>query len=134
VVTPDGRELQRTRFFTPAYLDSQIRLKTSMTPATKWGPLTQGALVVAALAVLFAAILHNGWLTDLNRRLSALAKNFGQAPEKSDDDPTADDDPTEDDAVADGQPADGAAAHAELDEDGRHSAREPVQRPEKGDL
>jgi apolipoprotein N-acyltransferase len=128
VVTPDGRELQRTRFFTPAYLDNQVRLKTSMTPAAKWGPIVQGALVVAALAVLFAAILHNGWLTDLNRRLSGLAKNFGQPPEKSDDDPTGDD------AVADGSPVDLVAANAERDEDGRHSAREPVQRPEKGDL
>jgi apolipoprotein N-acyltransferase len=128
LVTPDGRELQRTRFFTPAYLDNQVRLKTSMTPAAKWGPIVQGALVVAALAVLFAAILHNGWLTDLNRRLSGLAKNFGQPPEKSDDDPTGDD------AVADGSPVDEVAANAELDEDGRHSVREPVQRPEKGEL
>jgi cytochrome b len=88
----------------------------------------QGALVVAALAVLLAAILHNGWLTDLNRRLSGLAKNFGQPPEKSDDDPTGDD------AVADGPLVDEVAANAEFDEDVRHSAREPVQRPEKGDL
>ncbi len=57
----------------------------------------QGSLVVAAVAVLLAAMLHNGWFTDLNRRLSELAKNFGRAPERSDDDPLGDD------VVADGE-------------------------------
>jgi apolipoprotein N-acyltransferase len=126
VVTPDGRELQRTQFFTAAYLDKQVRLKTSMTPAARWGPIVQAALVVAALAVLFAAILHNGWLSELNRRLSGLAKNFGRAPEQ------VDDDVPDDDAVA-GGPPDEVAADAELDEDGRHLPRDPV-RTEKGDL
>ena len=77
------------QFFAPAYLDNQVRLKTTLTPAARWGPIVQGTLVVAAVAVLFAAMLHNGWFTDLNRRLSELAKNFGQAPERSDDDPPA---------------------------------------------
>ncbi|MDT5165712.1 MAG: apolipoprotein N-acyltransferase, partial [Mycobacterium sp.] len=126
VVTPDGRELQRTQFFTAAYLDKQVRLKTSMTPAARWGPIVQAALVVAALAVLFAAILHNGWLSELNRRLSGLAKNFGRAPEQ------VDDDVPDDDAVA-GGPPDEVATDAELDEDGRHLPRDPV-RTEKGDL
>src|SRR5271163_4678723 len=79
LVTPDGRELDRTTFFAPAYLDNQVRLKTTLTPAVRWGPIVQGTLVVAAVAVLFAAMLHNGWFTDLKRRLSELAKNFGQA-------------------------------------------------------
>jgi apolipoprotein N-acyltransferase len=114
LVTPDGRELGRTRFFTPAYLDSQARLKTTLTPAAKWGPILQGSLVVAAIAVLLAAMLHNGWFAELNRRLSELTKK----PEGSDDDPQGDD------VVADGG----------LDEDGRYSARGPVQRPEKGDI
>jgi apolipoprotein N-acyltransferase len=126
VVTPDGRESQRTQFFTAAYLDKQVRLKTSMTPAARWGPIVQAALVVAALAVLFAAILHNGWLSELNRRLSGLAKNFGRAPEQ------VDDDVPDDDAVA-GGPPDEVATDAELDEDGRHLPRDPV-RTEKGDL
>ncbi|HEY1841223.1 MAG TPA: apolipoprotein N-acyltransferase [Mycobacterium sp.] len=120
LVTPDGRELQRTRFFTPGYLDSQVRLKTTLTPAAKWGPIIQGTLVVAALALLIVAMLHNGWLTDLSRRLSGLAKNFGQASEKSDDDPPGDD---VDDVVADGPPVNEVAADVELD-----------QRPEKGDI
>jgi apolipoprotein N-acyltransferase len=115
LVTPDGRELQRTRFFTPGYLDNQIRLKTSMTPAARWGPLVQGAVVVAALAVLFAAILHNGWFADIHRRLTQLANRGGLATDDADGDPPADDE----------------AADTELDEDGRDSARPG---PEEGDL
>jgi apolipoprotein N-acyltransferase len=122
LVTPDGRELQRTRFFTPAYLDNQVRLKTSMTPAAKWGPIVQGALVLAALAVLFAAVLHNGWFADILRRLSELANRGAPVSEESDDDSSGDD------AVADG---DEVSTDAEVDEDGRCSAR---QGPEKGDL
>jgi apolipoprotein N-acyltransferase len=122
VVTPDGRELQRTQFFTPAYLDNQVRLKTLLTPAAKWGPIVQGALVVAALAVLFAAMLHNGWFADLHRRLSELANRGGPASENSGD-------PPGDDVVADG---DDLSPDAEPDEDdARESAR---QGPEKGDL
>ncbi len=128
LVTPDGRELQRTRFFTPGYLDSQVRLKTTLTPAARWGPIVQGSLVVAALAILFAAMLHNGWFADLNRRLSALGKPVGPGPEKSDDDPPRDD------VIADGPPKKKVAANAELDEDGRDSARGPGQRADKGDI
>lgn len=63
VIAPDGRELARTEWFQPAYLDTQIRLKSDITPATRWGPLVQGVLVLAgfaaAVAVLIAAILQN---------------------------------------------------------------------------
>ena len=45
VIAPDGRVLARTAFFEPAYLDTQIRLKTQLTPATRWGPFVQGLLV-----------------------------------------------------------------------------------------
>jgi apolipoprotein N-acyltransferase len=68
VIAPDGQELARTQFFTPAYLDVTVRLKTSETPATKWGPLVQWVLVGAAVAVLMAAILHNGWFMRPIRR------------------------------------------------------------------
>ncbi|UMB67481.1 apolipoprotein N-acyltransferase [Mycobacterium paraterrae] len=91
VVTPDGRELQRTRFFTPAFLDNQVRLKTTLTPAARWGPIVQGALLVAALAIVFAAMLHNGWFADIHRRLSELANRGGPATEDSDADPSGDD-------------------------------------------
>lgn len=68
VIAPDGSEVARTAFFTPAYLDASIRLKTSQTPATRWGPLLQWVLVGAAVAVVFAAILHNGWFIRPFRR------------------------------------------------------------------
>jgi apolipoprotein N-acyltransferase len=60
VITPDGREVARTAFFEPAYLDTQIRLKSGLTPATKWGPILQGLLVGIGVASLAAAMLHNG--------------------------------------------------------------------------
>jgi apolipoprotein N-acyltransferase len=60
VIGPDGRELARTAFFEPAYLDAQIRLKTNLTPATRWGPLIQGLIVIAGAAALAGAMLHNG--------------------------------------------------------------------------
>ncbi|KAA0111740.1 apolipoprotein N-acyltransferase [Mycolicibacterium sp. P1-5] len=69
VIAPDGAELARTQFFTPAYLDMTVRLKTSQTPATRWGPLVQWVLVGAAVAVVIGAILHNGWfMRPLRRR------------------------------------------------------------------
>ena len=120
LVTPDGRELVRSNFFTPAYLDNQVRLKTTLTPAAKWGPIVQGALVLAAVAILFAAMLHNGWFNDLHRRLSELANKGAPAPARSDDDPPGDD------VVADSPPVHDVADNAEPDED--------VQRPEKGDI
>jgi len=64
VIGPDGQELARTGFFEPAYLDSQIRLKTSLTPATRWGPAIQGLIVIAGAAALAWAMLHNGSLAD----------------------------------------------------------------------
>jgi apolipoprotein N-acyltransferase len=61
VIAPDGRELARTDFFEPAYLDTPVRLKTGLTPATRWAPLLQWLLVVAGAASVLAAVLHNGW-------------------------------------------------------------------------
>ena len=61
VIAPDGNELARTDFFQPAYLDNQVRLKTSLTPATRLGPILQLILVAAAGAVILVAIRHNGW-------------------------------------------------------------------------
>jgi apolipoprotein N-acyltransferase len=127
LVTPDGREVDRTKFFAPAYLDNQVRLKTTLTLAARWGPIVQGTLVVAAVAVLLAAMLHNGWFTDLKRRLSELAKNFGQAPERSDDDPPGADG---DEVLADAE-LDDDGEETPLDEGGGYSAR---QGPERGDI
>jgi apolipoprotein N-acyltransferase len=74
VIAPDGRELARTEFFEPAYLDTQVRLKTQLTPATRWGPIVQGVLVVLGVAALIAAILHNGSFV---RRLGRRGKDKG---------------------------------------------------------
>jgi apolipoprotein N-acyltransferase len=69
IIAPDGRELARTAFFEPAYLDMQVRLKTQLTPATRWGPLVQGLLVVLGFAAVITAILHNGsFVRRLGRR------------------------------------------------------------------
>ncbi len=118
LVTPDGRELVRTSFFEPAYLDGQVRLKTSLTPAARWGAILQGSLVATAAAVLLAAMLHNGWFTDIYRRLSVLTRKLGRAPDSTDD-------PLGDDVVAED------ADDADLDEGGRHCARDG---PERGDI
>ncbi|ORW45654.1 apolipoprotein N-acyltransferase [Mycobacterium paraense] len=61
VIAPDGAELARTDFFEPAYLDMQVRLKTKLTPATRWAPILQWVLVLAAGAAVLVGIRHNGW-------------------------------------------------------------------------
>ena len=72
VIAPDGRELARTNFFEPAYLDAQVRLKTSQTPATRWGAAVQFALVAMGAAALLAAIIlairHNSSAARPTRR------------------------------------------------------------------
>jgi hypothetical protein len=91
---------------------------------------------VAAVAVLLAAMLHNGWFTDMNRRLSELAKNVSAAKEKSDDEPSGNDEVADendvDDVVADPELVEDGE-DAALDEGGRHSAPILDQRKEKGD-
>jgi apolipoprotein N-acyltransferase len=70
VITPDGREVARTAFFEPAYLDTQVRLKSGLTPATRWGPIIQGLLVGIGVASVVAAMLHNG--SFVRRRRKAI--------------------------------------------------------------
>jgi apolipoprotein N-acyltransferase len=130
LVTPDGRELGRTSFFEPAYLDIQVRRKTTLTPAAEWGPIVQGTLVGAAVAVLLAAMLHNGWFTEISRRSSQLRRNVGRAKERSERSDRSDQDPLGDDVMADGEP-DEDGDDAALDEGGRHSA---PRGPDKGDI
>jgi len=57
IIAPDGRELARTEWFQPGTLTMAIRLRTDLTPATRWGPLVQYALV----ALGAAAILAGAW-------------------------------------------------------------------------
>jgi apolipoprotein N-acyltransferase len=87
VIAPDGRELARTNFFEPALLDMQIRLKTSLTPASKWGPITQSVLVIAGIVSVLAAIMHNGGLTRMTRRLRARPENDRSEPTTEADPP-----------------------------------------------
>jgi apolipoprotein N-acyltransferase len=69
IISPDGRELASTGFFEPAYLDHQVRLKTRLTPATQWGPIVQGLLVLLGIGAVITAILHNGsFVRRLGRR------------------------------------------------------------------
>lgn len=69
IIAPDGRELAHTNFFEPAYLDMQVRLKTQLTLATRWGPMVQGLLVALGVAAVIGAILHNGsFVRRLGRR------------------------------------------------------------------
>ncbi|OBL08183.1 apolipoprotein N-acyltransferase [Mycobacterium sp. 1245499.0] len=76
VLAPDGGELARTDFFQPAYLDMQVRLKTRLTPATRWGPLLQWAMVLAAGAVILAGIRQNGWFPR-STRLRSTRRSTG---------------------------------------------------------
>ncbi|MEH3140023.1 MAG: apolipoprotein N-acyltransferase [Mycobacterium kyogaense] len=69
VISPAGRELARTQFFEPAYLDQQIRLRTSLTPATRFGPYIEAVLVAVGVAGLLAAMLHNSFFAG---RVAAL--------------------------------------------------------------
>ncbi|OBI19370.1 apolipoprotein N-acyltransferase [Mycobacterium sp. E2497] len=70
VIAPDGAELVRTDFFQPDYLDMQVRLKTKLTPATRWGPPLQWLLVATAGAAILAGIRQNGWFARSIRRRS----------------------------------------------------------------
>ncbi|BBY08983.1 apolipoprotein N-acyltransferase [Mycobacterium noviomagense] len=116
VVAPDGRELVRTDFFVPAYLDNQVRLKTTTTPAAGLGPIVQWVLVGAAVAVVLAAIRHNGWFPRPKRSRST---DDSIAPGDRSDAPPDDGEDAASDADDDETPAAG----------GRHAARSG---PDKG--
>jgi apolipoprotein N-acyltransferase len=74
VIAPDGRELARTEFFEPAYLDTQVRLKTQLSAATRWAPLIEGLLIAVGVGSLIATMLHNGSFV---RRLRTATKDRG---------------------------------------------------------
>jgi apolipoprotein N-acyltransferase len=73
IISPDGRERARTGFFEPAYLDQQIRLKTTLTPATQYGPLIEAALIALGVAGIAAAVLHNGTFARSRTALTAMS-------------------------------------------------------------
>jgi len=113
VIAPDGAELVRTGFFEPGYLDIQVRLKTQLTPATRWGPIVQWLLVLAAGAAILVGIRHNGWFP---RPVRPRSRPFGSRHSGESD--------------ASGTPAAEAeggldlAQHAAPDEDGDHTPPE----------
>jgi apolipoprotein N-acyltransferase len=79
VFAPDGRELARTQFFEPAYLDQQIRLRTALTPATRFGPYVEALLAGIGVAGILAAMLHNGFFvpTRMKGRRSTTDRGEG---------------------------------------------------------
>ncbi len=77
VIAPDGGELARTGFFEPDYLDTQVRLKTRLTLATRWGPILQWVLVGAAGAVILVAMRQNGRSPRPNRSADAAPDDEG---------------------------------------------------------
>nr|WP_090340042.1 apolipoprotein N-acyltransferase [Mycolicibacterium malmesburyense]CRL68919.1 apolipoprotein N-acyltransferase [Mycolicibacterium malmesburyense] len=75
IIAPDGRELARTAFYEPAFLDSAVRLKTQLTAATRWGPLVEGLLIALGVGSLIAAMLHNEGF--VRRRVTGGTKDRG---------------------------------------------------------
>lgn len=59
IIAPDGREMARTAFFQPAFLDAQIRLKTALTPATRWAQWVQYLLVGIGFVVAVVGMRQN---------------------------------------------------------------------------
>lgn len=124
VIAPDGAELVRTDFFEPAYLDIQVRLKSKLTPATRWAPMLQWLLVVAAGAVILAGMRHNGWFPRPIRPRSrakdepanAGTSSGGTPPDEAD----SDDPPAE---GGDQTPPEDGGDHTPPDEGGRPPSR-----------
>ncbi|MBV9319824.1 MAG: hypothetical protein JO106_07915, partial [Mycobacterium sp.] len=109
VVAPDGSELARTDFFQPAYLDAQVRLKTDLTPATRWGPAVQWLFLGIAVAVLAIAIRHNRWFSRQSRRRPRSGADRSEAPAGAPDEVPDDDAETlPDDGADDIPPAEGS--------------------------
>jgi apolipoprotein N-acyltransferase len=124
VIAPDGAELVRTNFFEPAYLDIQVRLKTKLTPATRWAPLLQWVMVAAAGAVILAGIRHNGWFPRpirLRSRPPEESKSAGAPP--GDRPPDEGDTDTSPDEGEDHTSSHDGEDETPSDEDGRESSR-----------
>lgn len=119
VIAPDGGELTRTDFFVPDYIDMPVRLKTNLTPATRWAPILQWLLVAAAGVLILVAIRQNGWPPGwLTRR----RRRSGPADEPDDDvaavTPSAESDDPDARAEADNAPANVDPANDALFDEG----------------
>lgn len=49
MIRPDGTVVEKTKMFTPDALVDEVPLRSSLTPATRMGPLPEGVLVLLAL-------------------------------------------------------------------------------------
>ncbi|MEE1794806.1 apolipoprotein N-acyltransferase [Streptomyces sp. BE308] len=56
VIRPDGTIVRKTKMFTPDALVDEVPLRSSLTPATRMGPLPEGVIALLAVAGL-------GWVT-----------------------------------------------------------------------
>ncbi|MEE1740559.1 apolipoprotein N-acyltransferase [Streptomyces sp. BE147] len=56
VIRPDGTIVERTEMFTPDALVEEVPLRSSLTPATRMGPLPEGVIALLAVTGL-------GWVT-----------------------------------------------------------------------
>jgi apolipoprotein N-acyltransferase len=126
MIAPDGAELSRTDFFQPAYLDGQVRLKTRLTPATRWAPIVQWLLVGAAAAAILAGIRQNGWLPR-PKRLRSTPSGESDDLERSEDRPPEEGDP----GTAQEAPPDEGSLATSL-ENGRDTALADDNPPSEG--
>jgi apolipoprotein N-acyltransferase len=58
VIAPGGRELVRTGYFAPAYLDMPVQLRTDLTPAARWGAVVQWMIIVIGAGTVLIAVLR----------------------------------------------------------------------------
>lgn len=124
VIAPDGAELVRTDFFQPDYLDIQVRLKTKLTPATRWGPLLQWLMVAAAGAAILAGIRHNGWFPrPVRRRSEATDESPDGGMPPGETPPGEVDSDTPPDGGGDQTPPDDGGDYTPLHEGGRRPSR-----------
>ncbi|WP_405896504.1 apolipoprotein N-acyltransferase [Streptomyces sp. NBC_00727] len=52
IIRPDGTVVEKTKMFTPDALVDEVPLRSSLTPATRMGPLPEGVLILLALGAL----------------------------------------------------------------------------------
>ncbi|GHE39758.1 apolipoprotein N-acyltransferase [Streptomyces cellulosae] len=73
VILPDGTVTQRTGQFVPAALVAEVPRRSSLTPATRLGPLPEAALAALATAALAAAAIRTARDRITTRRRTAGA-------------------------------------------------------------
>ena len=126
VIAPDGVELVRTDFFQPAYLDIQVRLKTALTPATRWAPILQWVLVAMAGAVILAGIRQNGWFAlpiRLRSRPHGESVDAGAPPAETEGDLETAQDAAPDDELGEPTPPDKGGEDGPLHRGGQRLLR-----------